>query len=230
MENSISSNDYPRLGFRRRLIHYFLLNLARLIFTPFPVIIRGKENIPPEDVGTVFVSNHLSHIDSVITAVAAFPVKRAIRFSGAKDFMEQIYFRWTKYELAFPVGRGKGERERFIQIALTILKDGGTVGIYPEGERSRSGRFENAKIGVGWIAKLAGPNVKIIPVFVKGTNKLLPVKGFPKLNIKQPLLVYFGSKIDLSKYYSLPNSPDTSKRITDEIVNRIHEIGQKYNV
>ncbi|MFX0114344.1 MAG: lysophospholipid acyltransferase family protein [Candidatus Hodarchaeota archaeon] len=223
-----SQNGLKRLGFRRRLIHYFLLNLARLIFAPVPLKVYGKENIPPERVGTLFVSNHLSHIDSVITAVAAFPVKRAIRFAGAKDFMEKLYFKWTKYELAFPVGRGKGEREKFIQTAVTILKDGGSVGIYPEGRRSRSGRFESAKIGAGWIAKLAGPKMKVVPVYVNGTNHLLPIGNVPRLNIRQPLKVYFGPPLDLSSYYTLPDSAETSKMILGEMIRGIHRQEQLY--
>jgi 1-acyl-sn-glycerol-3-phosphate acyltransferase len=185
--------------------------------------VYGKENIPPERVGTLFAGNHLSHIDSVITAVAAFPVKRAIRFAGAKDFMEKLYFKWTKYELAFPVGRGKGEREKFIHTAVTILNDGGSVGFYPEGKRSRSGRLETAKLGAGWIAKLAGPAVKVVPVYVKGSNRLLPIGTVPRLNIRQPLRVYFGPPLDLSAYYSLPDSAETSKLILGKIIKGIHE-------
>jgi 1-acyl-sn-glycerol-3-phosphate acyltransferase len=142
--------------------------------------------------------------------------------------MEKLYFKWTKYELAFPVGRGKGEREKFIQTAVTILKDGGSVGIYPEGRRSRSGRFESAKLGAGWIAKLAGPAMKVVPVYVNGTDRLLPIGKIPRLNIRQPLNVYFGPPLDLSSYYLLPDSPETSRKILGEIIKGIHKQEQLY--
>ncbi|MHA2291169.1 MAG: 1-acyl-sn-glycerol-3-phosphate acyltransferase [Candidatus Hodarchaeales archaeon] len=112
------NTNLKKLGFRRRYIHYFLLHLAKIIFWFIPWNVFGKENIPPEGVPTLFISNHISHLDSVFTAIAAFPIKKAIRFSGAKDFMKKIMFRWTKYELAFPVGRGPREREKFIQTAV----------------------------------------------------------------------------------------------------------------
>jgi 1-acyl-sn-glycerol-3-phosphate acyltransferase len=67
-----------------------------MIFWFISYRVFGKENIPDEGIPTLFTSNHLSHLDSVFTAVAAFPVKRAIRFSGAADFMKKIMFRWTK--------------------------------------------------------------------------------------------------------------------------------------
>ena len=188
-----------KLGFRRRFIHYFLLNLARMIFWFIPFEVNGKENLPDEGIPTLLTSNHLSHIDSVFTAVAAFPIKRAIRFTGAADFMKKIMFRWTKYELAFPVGRGPKERERFIRKSLTLLGNNETVGIYPEGGRSRTGKFQfdKVKVGAGWIAKLAGPETKVIPVFVYGTNKIIPVGRFFRLNLQTPVRIYFGPPLDL---------------------------------
>lgn len=212
-----------KLGFRRRFIHYFLLNLARLIFWFIPFEVYGKENLPTEGVPTLLTSNHLSHIDSVFTAVAAFPVKRAIRFSGAADYMKKIMFRWTKYELAFPVGRGSAERMRFIRKALTLLRNEESVGIYPEGGRSKTGKFhyDKVKVGAGWIAKLAGPQTKVVPVFVYGTNNIFPVGKFFRLNFQTPIRIYFGAPIDLNHFYQMPNNLETSKQITQEIVKGI---------
>jgi len=218
-----------KLGFRRRFIHYFLLNLARMIFWFIPYEVYGKDNLPEEGIPTLLTSNHLSHLDSVFTAVAAFPVKRAIRFTGAADFMRKMMFRWTKYELAFPVGRGPKERDKFIRTALTLLKNNESVGIYPEGGRSKTGKFqfEKIKVGAGWIAKLAGPEVKIVPVFVYGTNNIIPFGKFFRLNFQAVVRIYFGPPINLDKYYSLPNTLNTSKKITKEIVRGILIEGKK---
>ncbi|MFX0151096.1 MAG: lysophospholipid acyltransferase family protein [Candidatus Hodarchaeota archaeon] len=218
-----------KLGFRRRFIHYFLLNLARLIFWFIPFEVHGKQNLPIEGVPTLFTSNHLSHIDSVFTAVAAFPVKRAIRFTGAADFMKKIMFRWTKYELAFPVGRGSVEREKFIRKTLTLLGNDESVGIYPEGGRSKTGKFQHdkIKIGAGWIAKLAGPQTKVVPTFVFGTNNIIPVGKFFRLNFQTPVRIYFGPPLDLDRYYDMPNNIETSRKITQEIVKGILREKQK---
>ncbi|MFX1512957.1 MAG: lysophospholipid acyltransferase family protein [Promethearchaeota archaeon] len=215
------NSTIKRLGFIRRFIHYFLLMLARLIFVFIPYEVEGKNNIPSEGIGTLFVSNHLSFIDPVFTAVAAFPQKRAIRFAGAKDIMKRWYFRWSKYELAFPVGRGAGEREKFIQNAVILLENGESVGIYPEGRRSLMKQLENVKIGAGWIAKHAGSTIKVIPVYITGTDHLMPLGGFLRLSFMRKLKIRFGSPVDLSDYYLLPDSPKTSKVITEKIVENI---------
>jgi 1-acyl-sn-glycerol-3-phosphate acyltransferase len=185
--------------------------------------VYGKENLPSEGIPTLLASNHLSHVDSVFTAVAAFPIKRAIRFTGAADFMRKIMFRWTKYELAFPVGRGPAEREKFIRISLALLANGESVGIYPEGGRSRTGEFQvdKVKVGAGWIAKLAGPQIKVVPVFVYGTNNIIPVGKFFRLNFHTPVRIYFGPPLNLDSYYNRPSNLKTSKEITQEIVRGI---------
>lgn len=212
-----------RLGFRRRFIHYFLLHIARIIFWFIPWEVYGRENIPEEGVPTLFASNHVSHLDSVFTAVAAFPVKRAIRFSGAADFMKKLMFRWTKYELAFPVGRGPKERQKFIRTALTLLHHNESVGIYPEGKRSKTGKFQvgNVKVGAAWIAKEAGKKTKVVPVFVYGTNNIIPVGKFFRLNLASKVRVYFGKPLKLDNYYKLPNSVETAQKITQEIIRGI---------
>ncbi len=218
-----------KLGFQRRLIHYFLLHLAKIIFWFIPFEVFGKENLPDEGVPTLLTSNHLSHLDSVFTAVAAFPVKRAIRFTGASDFMKKMMFRWTKYELAFPVGRGPKERDKFIRTTLSLLRNSETVGIYPEGGRSKTGKiqFEKIKVGAGWIAKLAGPDTKVVPVFVYGTNNIIPFGKFFRLNFSAKVKIYFGSPINLDRYYNLPNSIETSQQITKEILKGIISEGRK---
>jgi 1-acyl-sn-glycerol-3-phosphate acyltransferase len=194
-----------------------------MIFWFIPFEVYGKENLPDEGIPTILVSNHLSHLDSVFTAVAAFPVKRAIRFTGAADFMKKIMFRWTKYELAFPVGRGSSEREKFIRNSLTLLRNNETVGIYPEGGRSRTGKFQfdKIKVGVGWIAKLAGPQLKVIPVFVYGTNNIIPFGKFFRLNFHTQVKIYFGPALSLDQYYKLPNNLETSKKVTKAIIKGI---------
>ena len=137
--------------------------------------------------------------------------------------MEKLIFKWTKYELAFPVGRGEQEREKFIRTAVLLLKNNESVGIYPEGRRSRSGIFsiDNVKVGAAWIAKLAGPETQVIPVFVYGTNNIIPVGKFFRLNFNVEVRAYFGKALDLTKFYDLPDTPETSEKIIRIIIQGI---------
>ena len=209
-----------RWGYRRRTIHYFLLTLARIFFFFIKFEVHGKENIPKEKEGTLFVSNHLSHLDSIFMAVAAFPRKRLIHFMGAKDFMEKIQFKWTKYEGAFPVGRGKGEREKGIKKAILLLQDGSSVGIFPEGRRSRSGKMHDPQKGAGWIKSEVGPNLRVIPVYLYGTQNIMPPHRY-MIRFGAKTIIYFGKVINFKDLDSLSPAPETSNQLIQVMIKEI---------
>ena len=218
---------HKRWGYRRRIIHYFLLTLARILFFFITFEVHGKENIPKEHEGTLFVSNHLSHLDSIFMAVAAFPRKRLIHFMGAKDFMEKMQFKWTKYEGAFPVGRGKGEREKGIKFAITLLRDGSSVGIFPEGRRSRSGRMLDPQKGAGWIKSEVGQALKVIPVFIFGTQHIMPPHKY-MIRFRVKTIIYFGKEIDFSKFLPYSPSPETSHLLVQEMIKDIKHLKKQF--
>ena len=218
MMNTITPARWSLLARIRGLLLYKLGKMIISIF--FRTHISGRKNIPKEGVGTLFASNHLSHIDSLILGITIFPKKKIVHFMAAKDWMDLWYFGWIRMFGAFPVGRGPNEREKTIKNAVLLLKDNSSVFIFPEGERSRTGRWSGAKIGVGWIAHSAGINIKVIPIYISGSQYILPPgRIFPNLRTK--IFISFGPPVDLTEHYSKEISPNNSLVITNEIVNGI---------
>lgn len=222
LDRSIS---YKRWTFRQRSLHYFLLHLARLLSKFVRYEVRGKHHLPIEGHGTLLVANHLSHLDSIIIAVAAYPRKRLIHFGGAKDFMEKWYFRWTKYEGAFPVGRGPGEREKAIRTAARLLNDGSSVGIFPEGRRSRTGVIGEARPGAGWIASLSR-DALVVPVFLWGTQHIMPPYTFG-VRPGAKVLVVFGEPIALDSEVGGQPSIEYSRRVVSQIMSQVKRLGRE---
>ncbi|MHA2291168.1 MAG: lysophospholipid acyltransferase family protein [Candidatus Hodarchaeales archaeon] len=109
------------------------------------------------------------------------------------------------------------------------MKNNETVGIYPEGRRSRSGIFipKNVKLGAAWIAKIAGRKIKVVPVFVHGTNNIIPPGKFFRLNFHARVRAYFGEPLNLDQFYDLPDSPETSKRMIRIIIQGISDQQKK---
>jgi 1-acyl-sn-glycerol-3-phosphate acyltransferase len=68
------------------------------------------------------------------------------------------------------VDRGRYDREALRQ-ALTLLQEGGVLGIAPEGRMSVTGALERGKTGPVFIARKA--DVPILPIAVTGTEKAL---------------------------------------------------------
>ena len=83
--------------------------------------------------------------------------------------------------------------------------------IFPEGTRSRTGRIQEFKPGIGLIAAESG--VPIVPVYIQGAYRAMPPgASFPR---SRPIEVFFGPAIDV-------NAPDHSAQASrDELYRRI---------
>ena len=65
--------------------------------------------------------------------------------------------------------RGLADRNA-VRVAISLLKEGEVVGIFPEGTRSKTGVLGEPLPGMPMIAIKAG--VPIIPAAITGTNKV----------------------------------------------------------
>ncbi|CAB4876124.1 unannotated protein [freshwater metagenome] len=84
----------------------------------------------------------------------------------------------------FPVRRGRSDEQSF-EIARRILARGGTVCIYSEGGRSRTGRLaEKPKRGIGRIALESG--AQVVPVAIHGSERVRNWKRlqFPRITVR----------------------------------------------
>src|SRR6266513_3932595 len=95
----------------------------------------------------------------------------------------------------FPVRRGHHDEEAFIT-ANTILDRGGTVLMYAEGGRSRTGDLGEPKRGIGKIALETG--APVVPVAIHGSAHVRGWKRlrFPKVTIQYGEPVTFPVKAD----------------------------------
>ena len=57
---------------------------------------------------------------------------------------------------AFPIKRGMSDRKAF-RTALSILKSGNVVGLFPEGTRSKTGELQEGLSGAGFFALKGRP-------------------------------------------------------------------------
>jgi 1-acyl-sn-glycerol-3-phosphate acyltransferase len=163
----------------------WIYDLARMILTiPTILIYRaraiGVENIP--QTGPVILApNHFSQWDHFFAAVY---LQRKVQFMAKSQLFTNPAIKFIfKHGGAFPVRRGHHDEEAFIT-ADTILDRGGTLLMYAEGGRSRTGDLGEPKRGIGKIALETG--APVIPVAIHGSAH---VRGwrrfrFPKVTIQ----------------------------------------------
>jgi 1-acyl-sn-glycerol-3-phosphate acyltransferase len=164
--------------------------LNRPLRRAYDVDVEGVDHVTnvPAGEGVILAANHRSFMDSIFLALAS---PGPVAFVAKAEYFEHRVTRWLFSSTGqIPLRRGSpsGAREA-LAAASEVLEDGGTLGIYPEGTRSRDGKLHRGKLGPARLAAATG--AAIVPVGLVGTDKVqLPDERLPHLF--RPVAVRFG--------------------------------------
>ncbi len=156
--------------------------------------IKGVDRLSELDGPAVFAANHQSHVDTAVIATSVpEPWCNRLVVGAAADYF--FGNRATSAISALFVGAIPIERtalnRRTIDKAVTLLRGGWSLVIYPEGGRSRDGWGQQFRPGAAFLAKQAG--VPVVPVHIRGTFDILrkgrawPRRACSVINFGRPL-------------------------------------------
>ena len=146
----------------RLIVNLYLVVAKALFFMRF----HGLERIPRGG-PCVLMANHRCLLDPVTLALCARD--REIRFMGKKELFEKpVLGKLFRMAHGFPVDRGNLDMSA-VRTALSVLGEGNTLGIFPEGTRSRTGHMLPLLGGASMIALRA--RVPVVPVYIDGTYR-----------------------------------------------------------
>lgn len=149
----------------------FLYRFGRVILSPIfkfyynPKIIN-KEVIPMKG-PILIVGNHKHVYDQFLTIIAT---KRGIHYMAKKEYFDKKFskFIFTKVG-CIPVNREIKDNDA-TNAALSVLRDGGAIGLFPEGTRNKTMEFLLPfKFGTVSMAKKTGAT--IVPFGLTGDYK-----------------------------------------------------------
>lgn len=160
--------------------------LARVVWD---TRVQGRENVPT-DGPVVLAANHTGVVDGpVVLGVAPRPLHVLVKEEMFTGLVGQV----LRAAGQIPVDRGSGRRA--LATALAVLRRGGAVGVFPEGNRGR-GDATSARAGVAWLA-LNG-RARVVPVAVLGTRRTGEgVNHVP--GPRRRLVVRFGEPISVER-------------------------------
>lgn len=165
--------------------------LRRPLRRAYRIDVDGAERLP-EGPG-ILVANHRSFMDSVFLALV---VDRPVSFLAKAEYFDRRRTSWIFRSLGqIPVRRGNpaGAR-RALDAALEVLAEGGIVGVYPEGSRSRDGKLHRGNLGPARLAAASG--APIVPVGLIGTEAVqAPGELLP--HVRKSVTIRFGSPLRL---------------------------------
>jgi 1-acyl-sn-glycerol-3-phosphate acyltransferase len=185
----------------------------------YHVDIEGLDNLP-ETGGVILCPNHRSFMDSIFLAVAT---PRPVTFVAKAEYFDRRMTRWVFTSTGqIPLRRGSPQGARqALGAASTVVSQGGTLGMYPEGTRSRDGKLHRGNLGPARLAAATG--VPIVPVGLVGTDQVQsPGERMPHLF--RSVRVRFGRPRTLG-----PAEPADLRDSTDQIMHDIAALsGQDY--
>lgn len=183
-----------------------VVHIALLPFYRFQVI--GKENIP-KDGPVIICSNHISNLDPPVVGITS---PRDIYFMAKEELFKNKLLGAILLKChAFPIKRGMKDRDA-LKKGLNILKEGKTLGLFPEGTRSKTGEIGKGLSGVGFFALRS--EATIIPCAIIGPYR----KG-------KRLKVVYGKAIAMDE---LRKRKAKASEVTDVIMDNIKQLKQKY--
>ena len=161
--------------------------ILKVIYVPlFKVLCRpkvyGKENIPEEG-PVIFVGNHIHAVDPV---GVMFNTKRIVHFMAKESIFNGLSGLLFRNMGLIKVYRNKSNPRAVVE-AVKILRNGGIVGIFPEGTRNRTEQ-ELLPFRHGAVAIAKKANSKLVPFAIRGKYRIF----------RKGLEIEFGEPVDVS--------------------------------
>lgn len=180
--------------------------IVKIFLFPFYRIkVFGKENIP-ENKDIIVCANHWSNLDPIFLSIS-LPIK--FHYMAKKELFEIPVLRGILSKAgAFPVDR-EGSDLKALRHAISLIKDGKTLGIFPEGTRVKEVDRENMHEGVGFIA-------------LKSNADILPIEIITNYRIFSRVEIHVKKPISIENYSGLKNKIAMNK-ISDDIFEKIYE-------
>lgn len=140
-----------------------------------PMTVRGRGKAKAVDNPVIVAANHVSHLDTPIV-LRALPrrIRRRLVIAAAKDYFYRSRLKGLLVSVSlatFPFDREEGSRASLAQSA-SLLADGWSLLIFPEGTRSHDGALGSVRSGAAVLALQTG--TPILPLCVHGLASVMP--------------------------------------------------------
>ena len=180
----------------------------------------GLENFPAQG-GAVVAINHTGYLDWMPAALAAYQVRRRLRFMIKSEMQEvKIVNFLIKHSGTIPVDRKAGAGA--YAVAVERLRAGELVAVYPEATISRSFELKDFKSGAARMAVEA--QVPILPLIVWGAHRRW-TKGHPRKlgRAKIPMTVQVGAPLPPAETIE-----QTDAAMREAMTTLLHQVQESY--
>ncbi len=135
---------------------------------------RGTDRLLGHEGPAIFAANHHSHLDTplMLTSIPE-PWRHKLTVGAAADYFFRTRLTSAVAALsigAIPIERSKVGR-RSADLAASLIDEGWSILIFPEGGRSPDGWGQPFRGGAAYLAQRC--NVPVVPIHLEGTGRIL---------------------------------------------------------
>ena len=180
------------------------------------ISVKGFENLSRDyKRPCLFVCNHLSNSDGLILN-KVLEKENLIFLSGKKLEFNSMTSLGLKAVKSIPILPNSPDREA-IKKVISVVKDGNSVLIFPEGTRSRTAKMLEGKKGILLFAKRT--NAPIVPIGIWGSEKFMPVEE----NMKKESFSSANINVNIGEIFYLPKkkNDETKEDYENSCLNHI---------
>ncbi|MCX6909922.1 MAG: lysophospholipid acyltransferase family protein [Verrucomicrobia bacterium] len=190
----------------------------------FRVRAVGLKNLPATG-PFVLAPNHASYLDPCAVAAALRPrVQRQTYWAGwtGVAFSNAFARFGSRLSQVVPINPEHGVVSS-LAFCAAVLKRGKNLVLFPEGERSASGRLLPFRPGVGILLhRIPAP---VVPAFIHGSYDALPVgRALPRL---KRITVVFGQPLDPRELERQGAGDEPHERIVRALHERVAALGRE---
>ncbi len=172
----------------------------------------------PRTGGFIVAANHASYLDIPLLGCG---MRRRAWFLGRSDLFPvpglKAICQWLGW---IPLKTGRFDRDAFGK-AVSLIKEGKVVVIYPEGSRSADGRLQSPKPGIGMIVAQTG--CPVVPAYLKGTFDVLPPGAtWPHFG---PVTVIYGDSLVFPRNGESGDAKQYYQEVSRTVMDRIAALG-----
>lgn len=186
----------------RVFIRFCILVYCKIVYR---VKIIGKENIPHEG-ALIFCGNHRTYLDPPLIVVTA---GRHMRFMAKEELRKNPFFAFLGMVFEGIYVKRDAKDITAMKEAVKTLKNGGCIGIFPEG--TRNGLDKNdGKIKNGAAYMALKTKAQIVPIGIVGPSKLFTKN-----------VIIYGKPLDLSEFANKKIDKEDEEKVSELLKNEI---------
>ncbi|HET9963627.1 MAG TPA: lysophospholipid acyltransferase family protein [Nitrospiraceae bacterium] len=172
----------------------------------------------PHEGGFLVASNHASYLDIPLLGCG---IPRRVWYMGRHDLFPIPLVNGILQGLGWiPLRVGRLDRDAFAK-AVSLIREGKAVAIFPEGGRTVTGRLKPGKPGMGVIVAQTG--CRVVPAYIKGTFDVLPPgTKWPRFH---RVTVTYGDPVDFSNEAKQLEGKAFYQHVSRTVMAKIAELG-----